>query len=111
MVRLHSIGVLSCAKLSAVVQGAVGVIVGIIFVLAGLLGSAIAPFGAKMGLVGFIAAAVAITVCYAIIGFIAGAIGSAIYNWAANAMGGLELELVSVVPSQAQPPSSYSAGT
>jgi uncharacterized membrane protein YeaQ/YmgE (transglycosylase-associated protein family) len=95
MVRVHSIGVMSCAKLCAVVQGAVGAIVGIIFLVIGMLGSAISPFGTKIGVMGSI---------------IGGAIGSAIYNWAAQAMGGLELELVSVGPPQAQPPSTYSAG-
>ena len=110
MVRVHSIGIMSCAKLCAVVQGAVGAIVGIIFLAIGVLGSTIIPLGSKMGVAGSVAAAIGITVFYAILGFIGGALGSAIYNWAAQAMGGLELELVSVGPPQAQPSSTYSAG-
>jgi len=110
MVRMHSIGVFSCAKLCAVVQGAIGAVVGVIFLLLGLLGSAISSLGSKMGFVASVAAAVAITLCYGILGFIVGGIGAFFYNWAAEMMGGLELELESLVPTQAQPPNTYFTG-
>jgi len=110
MVRVHSIGVMSCAKLMAVVQGAIGAIVGLIFLAIGILGSAVSPFGAKMGFVGTLVAAIAITLCYGLLGFIVGGLSAFFYNLAAEAMGGLELELLSVAPPQPQPPNAYSAG-
>jgi len=111
MVRLRSIGVLSCAKVCAIVQGIVGAIVGIIIILAGSAGLPITPFHHHgSGFLGLVLLALCMTVCYAVIGFLAGAIGSAIYNWVAEAIGGLELELESLVPTPAQPSGSYSAG-
>ena len=96
MVRIRSIGVLSCAKVCAVVQGAVGAIVGIIPLLVATAGLAVAPFHQRMGIVGFAVAAVTLTLVYCVIGFLIGAFAAFMYNWAAQTMGGLEIELESI---------------
>ena len=41
MFRLRSVGVLSCAKISAVVQAAIGVLIGFSFLLFGVVGAAL----------------------------------------------------------------------
>ena len=103
MVRIRSIGVLSCAKVCAVVQGAIGVIVGIILLLVATAGLAVAPFHQRMGIVGFAVAAVTITLVYCVIGFVIGGLSAFIYNWAAQTMGGLEMELESIAAMPVPP--------
>jgi len=101
MVRLRSIGVLSCAKVFAVVQAAVGILVGLFFLLFGIVGAAIAPSRHKFGVVGVIVIAVFMPIFYAVLGFVMGAIWAFLYNLTANAIGGLELEFET--PSAASP--------
>jgi len=110
MVRVHSIGVLSCAKLCAVVQGVIGGIFAILFLLIGVAGIALAPMQRQMGIAGLVFLAILVPILYAVIGFLIGGLSALVYNWAAGAMGGLELELVSITPAQPQPPTTYSAG-
>jgi len=110
MVRVHSIGVFSCAKLCAVVQGVIGGIFAVLFFLFGMAGIALAPMQRQMGMAGLIVLVILVPVIYAAIGFIVGGISALVYNWAAQAMGGLELELVNVAPAPAPPPNTYSAG-
>jgi len=92
MVRLRSIGVLSSAKIFAVVQTAIGILVGFLFLLFGIVGAAIAPGRQKFGMLGIVLLAVLMPVFYAVLGFVMGAIWAFVYNLAANAFGGLELE-------------------
>jgi hypothetical protein len=93
MFRLRSVGVLSSAKIFAVVQGAIGILIGFVLLIAALVGASIAPGQQKLGMVGMIVIALLIPVVYAAIGFVGGAIWAAVYNLAAQAIGGLELEL------------------
>jgi hypothetical protein len=97
------IGVLSLAKVQGVVMAAVGLIIGLIYGLffmifgavmmsAGGKGSGSAAAG---GVVGGLAMMIFIPVFYALLGFALGALSAFIYNVAANAIGGLELELES----------------
>ena len=91
MVELRRIGVMSMAKLEAVIMAVVGLLMG----LFGALG-AMMP-GSEAGLLGMglgIFAVVALPIGYAIFGFISGAIGAAIYNVFAGFVGGIRLELV-----------------
>jgi len=105
MFRLQSIGVFSCAKIFAVVHAAFGVLIGLIFLLIGVIGTAIAPGEQKFGMIGIIVVAVLMPFVYGILGFIMGAVWAFVYNLAAETLGGLELELEAVaVPALSPPP-------
>jgi hypothetical protein len=92
MFRLRSIGVLSAARIFAVIQGAIGILVGFFFLLFAIVGAAIKPGQQKLGMIGMVIAAVLMPVIYAAIGFVIGAIWAAVYNLAAQSIGGLELQ-------------------
>lgn len=106
------IGVLSLAKIEAVVLAVFGFIIGLFYALFfGAMG-AMMPAGrggAAMGGIGLLAIII-IPVLYGVFGFIAGAIGAVIYNFAAGFMGGIELELENAAPNYqygAPPPHQY----
>jgi hypothetical protein len=105
MFRLRSIGVLSCAKIFAVIQGAIGIVVGFLFLLFALVGAAFMPAQQRLGMVGMIVIAVLMPVFYAVIGFTVGAIWPAVYNLTAQAIGGLELQLDTIHQPTYAPPS------
>jgi hypothetical protein len=104
MVRLRSIGVLSCAKIYGIVHMALGVLFGLFFVLIGLVGLAAAPSQQKLGMIGILIIAALSPFIYGALGFVIGAVGALLYNWIASAIGGIEMELDAVpVPSMAPP--------
>lgn len=74
MFHLRSIGVLSSAKIFAVVQAAIGVIVGFCFLVFGAVGAALVPGQQKLGMIGIIVIAVLMPVFYGVLGLIMGAI-------------------------------------
>jgi hypothetical protein len=96
---IRRIGVLSLAKISAAIHGAIGLILGAIFALASLLGGAL---GQAMGeaaaprivavLFGF-GAILFLPLLYAAMGFLMGALGAFVFNAVARVAGGLELEI------------------
>lgn len=91
MVKLKKIGVISLAKLQAVLAGCIGLITGIIYAGMGVrLGALTGSMGLGAGL-GFLSI-VAFPIAYAIIGFIGGAIGALLYNLIAERIGGVEME-------------------
>ncbi|HEY9402206.1 MAG TPA: hypothetical protein VIQ24_05905 [Pyrinomonadaceae bacterium] len=106
------IGVLSLAKVQGVVMAAIGLIIGLIYGLFFIIfGAVMMSTGAKGagsaaagGLVGGLAMMIIIPVFYAVIGFTIGALSAFIYNVAANAIGGLELELESKDAGFQSPP-------
>lgn len=105
MFRLRSIGVLSCAKIFAVIQGAIGIFIGFLFLLFALVGAAFMPAQDRLGMVGMIVVAVLMPVAYGVMGFVMGAIWAAVYNLTAQSIGGLELQLDSVPePAYVPPP-------
>jgi len=110
MFRLRSVGVLSSAKIFAVVQGAVGILVGFIVLIVALVGASIAPSQPKLGMVGMIVIALLMPVLYAALGFVGGAIWAAVYNLAAQAIGGLELELETLPATIMAPPPALVPG-
>ncbi len=104
MFRLRSVGVLSSAKIFAVIQGAIGILVGFFVLIFAVVGAAIVPGQQKLGMIGMIIIAVLSPVFYAVIGFVVGAIWAFVYNLAAQAMGGLELQLEAVPQPMVAPP-------
>jgi hypothetical protein len=90
---VKSVGVLSIAKIMALVEGCMGLIFAPFFLLIGLLGSIAgqhqAPFAGIFG----IFFALLMPILYAILGFITGAIGGLLYTFFAKLVGGFELEL------------------
>ncbi len=95
---LKRIGVFSCGKVLAALYAGMGLIIGAIFTLFSVLGSAIgfaasgegeALFGMLFGM----GAIVILPLFYGVCGFLGGLLMSWIYNLVAGLVGGLELEL------------------
>ena len=93
MFRLRSIGVLSCAKVFAVVHGALGILVSVLLFVIGLAGAFAAPGKNGLGMVGITIMAIVMPFFYAGLGFVMGAVGAFVYNLVAQHLGGLELQL------------------
>ncbi len=84
---------LSAAKVCAAVYAVIGLLIGAIFTLIGFAGgfgaaTAGMPFSSMFG----IGAIIILPIVYGCIGFIAMLLMSALYNWAAGIMGGIEIE-------------------
>ena len=106
------VGVLSVAKTQGIIGMVLGLIVGVIYGLMMMVFGAMmmtsdqsgaggaAAGGFIMGLVFMIA----FPILYGIASFLAGAIGSFVYNMAAKFAGGIELELEGTEPVYAAPP-------
>jgi hypothetical protein len=106
MVRLRSVGVLSCAKIYGIVHMALGILFGVFFILIGVVGLAAAPSQQKLGMIGILVIAALSPFIYGALGFVIGAVGALLYNWIASAIGGIEMELDAVhVPSIPPTPS------
>ena len=105
MAEIRSIGVLSVAKMVAAISLIAGFVVAVLTVLFGLVAVAAMPFfdiPLIVGGGGIVMALVAIfvlTILYAVLGFIAGAIIAVIYNIAAGIFGGIEVDLASPPPT------------
>jgi len=109
MFRLRSVGVLSCAKIFAIIHAAIGVLVGFFVLIFGVVGAAIVPGQQKLGMLGIVVLAVLSPVFYGVLGFVMGAIWAFLYNLAAQSIGGLELGL-DAVPAPASSALPQSAG-
>ena len=99
MTEIKHIGVWSLAKISAAIALVIGLIMGVIFVVFGAVLTAASPM---MGIpmlksgaftVEGVVAIIAVTILYAITGFICGALAAFIYNTAAGWFGGVEIDL------------------
>ncbi len=93
---LKKLGVMSVAKLEAVVFAVVGLIEGIVFAIASTI---ISSSASAMGIAGLellaelgVLAIIILPIVLGIFGFIAGAIGALIYNLIAGKVGGIEME-------------------
>ena len=100
MVVLKRVGVMSVAKILAVLSAIVGLIEGIMFAglgsMLGMLGGMLSGTPvAMLGVFGF-SAIIIFPVAGAISGFIGGAIGAFLYNLVAARIGGIEMDLVRV---------------
>jgi hypothetical protein len=98
MHRIQRVGVAQLAKVLGVLyffMGLVFLVVMLVFsrMMPGGAGAAFPGFGYGMGMVIFM------PVFYAILGAVFGALGAAIYNVVAGMLGGVEIDLISTVPS------------
>lgn len=107
--ELKAVGVLSCGKISGVVNAIMGVVIGSFLAIISALGLMFeGPSGAP-NLPGFIVGIGSIVFMpffYGIFGFIFGIIGAFIYNLTASFFGGLEYEVrdVSSLPGDVVAP-------
>jgi hypothetical protein len=101
---VKSVGVLSCAKIAAALQAAMGLIIMPFFLLIAVIG-AIAGSRATDRLSSAIVVVVALflPVFYGVVGFVMGAFAGWVYNLVSKWIGGIELEL--------QPPAMTAAAT
>jgi hypothetical protein len=108
MHRIKSVGVMSVAKVSGLIYGAIGLLIVPILLVIGLASSMAvkqaqqttgANIPAAMGPVFAILMAIAAPIFYGLIGFVTGAISALIYNLIAGWVGGIEMEL-EIVPIQ-----------
>jgi hypothetical protein len=89
---LKRIGPLSAAKLSGILYALMGLIIGALFSIASLLGSAFDSVGIGGGFLFGIGAIIILPIFYGLLGLISGLIGAALFNLVAGIVGGLELE-------------------
>lgn len=94
MAVVKKIGVLSIAKLQAIIMALVGLAVGIFYAIfakaiaaAGTAETTVAPI--QFGWIGIII----FPIFYGVLGFLTGAVGAWVYNLLAKWIGGVELEL------------------
>ena len=90
---IKRVAVLKLAIFQAALMAAFGVIIALFFMGFGALfsgfGGHAAGFAGMMG----VAALIFLPIMYGVIGFIAGAIGAALYNLIAGIVGGIEIEV------------------
>ena len=105
MQRIKSVGVLSVAKVSGLLYGAMGLLVAPFFLLFAVVGSMAGkqagapPFGPLFGVV----LALCAPILYGAMGFVMGALGGFIYNLIAGWVGGIEIELQPITSSVVTP--------
>ena len=107
MVVLRKVGVMSLAKITAVLSAIAGLVQGIMFTSIGTIISRIAGGTPLAALGTFGAMAIVIfPIGGAISGFIGGAIGAFLYNSVAARIGGVEIDLIGGLPvvTSAAPP-------
>jgi hypothetical protein len=90
---IKSVGVMSVAKITGLIEACLGLLFAPFFLLIGALGALAGqhrtPFAGMFGIM----FALLMPVFYGIIGFVTGAIGGLLYNLFAKLVGGFELEL------------------
>jgi len=100
MTKIRSVRVLSAAKVNALLYG----ILGLLFAPLFLLGPGLAVMGGeRRGFGPAVVFAVFLPFCYAIAGFIGGALLAFIYNAISHAIGGIEVELLLPTPPLPNP--------
>jgi hypothetical protein len=98
---LKKIGVMSLARILGIIYAFLGLIIGIfvalVVSLGAIAGSRFSEFShgpsPLLGLVFGIGSIVIFPILYGLLGFLAGLIASALYNWIVGFAGGIELEL------------------
>jgi hypothetical protein len=90
---VKSVGVLSVAKIMGMIYGCMGLIFAPLFLLIGLMGSALGRQNSPLAGIFGVGFAVLMPVLYGVMGFVVGAISALLYNLFAKWVGGFELEL------------------
>ena len=94
-VVVRQIGVVSVGKIYGAISAAIGLVIGIFFALASMVGAGLsgedgsAIFGAFFG----VGAIVLFPVLYGVMGFLGGMLGAALYNVFAGMVGGVSVQL------------------
>lgn len=91
MQKIKKLGVLSVAKLQAVIMAVVGLFIGVIYALLSPIMRTVGAggVGADLGPI----AIIILPIFYGILGFVFGALGAWLYNLFAKWLGGIEVEL------------------
>lgn len=90
---IKKIGVLSAAKIGAVLYAGIGLLIGAVFSLISLAGvGALGEGSAIIGLVFGVGAIIIAPICYGILGFVVTLISAALFNVASGMTGGIEIE-------------------
>jgi hypothetical protein len=91
--RLKRIAPLSAGKICGILYGIIGLLFAPIFLVMSMMSAAL-PDEQRTGLMAFgIGAVVMFPILYAVIGFIGGILGAALYNLVAKWVGGIEVEV------------------
>jgi hypothetical protein len=96
---IRRVGVWSVARLYGGISASIGVLIGVCFALAALVGgmaSAFGDAGAKGGMLGAafgVGAIVFVPIVYGLFGLAGGALGASLYNLFAGMFGGIEVEV------------------
>lgn len=96
---IRSVGLLSVAKIMALIYAALGLIFVPFFILMFAIGAAAGGKNAPFGGVVAIVLAVLMPVLYGAMGFIMGAISGALYNLFAKWVGGIEVNVAPASPA------------
>lgn len=92
---VKSVGVGSVAKIYGAISAGIGLLIGLCFALASMVGAGFAEsrevslFGPMLG----VGAVVALPIFYGVMGLIGGAISAVLYNLFAGMVGGVRLDL------------------
>lgn len=94
-VVVRQIGVISVGKIYGAISAAFGLLIGVFFGLASMVGAGLSgdEGGAFIGTIFGAGAIIFLPIMYGIMGFIGGVIGAALYNVFAGMVGGVSLEL------------------
>jgi hypothetical protein len=90
---IKRIGVLKLAIFQGAMMAAFGLLMALIFMAFGAMIGSMNHNAAAFGAIGGIAALIFLPILYGVFGFIAGAIGAALYNLIAGIVGGIEMDV------------------
>jgi hypothetical protein len=90
---IKRIGVLKLAIFQSAMMAAFGLFAALIVMLFGAMIGSMGNHAGAFGMIGGIAALIILPIMYGVIGFIAGAIGAALYNLVAGIVGGIEIDV------------------
>lgn len=98
---LRRIGAFSCTKVSCILYLIIGLIIGAMFSILSVAVSSLggeSEFSGALGLLFGVGAIIFFPIVYAIVGFIGGLIGAAVYNLVAGMVGGIEFDFETPAP-------------
>jgi hypothetical protein len=93
MARLRKVGTVFLAKLFAIVMAFLGLVAGFVYAVGGAVYDIITTQELNLGTALAFGALLGMPLLFAIVGFVAGAIGAPVYNLAARWFGGIESDI------------------